>query len=279
MTLQLSGLVDHANRSNVVINTLDARGLYTSDFMGDISEAGSDPPQMVGPAAEVRNLIQLEQQFVLMDFASGTGGRFFHNSNDLEGGLKQLGDAPDVSYVLGFSPQKQIMDGRFHTIKVTPTGKQKYAIQAMRGYFAPKKLENPVEIAKQEIREAVFSRDEIQDLPFSMQTQYFKSEGAEAHISIVSHVDLNGLRFRKADGRNYNDVTVGTVLFDENGHFVAGGGETAVIRCVTGKAASPGLVFKVTYEVKPGKYLVRQVVRESEGSQMGSRNGTAVIPV
>ena len=57
-------------------------------------------------------------QFVLMDFAYGTGGTFLR-SNDLEGELKLAGSVPEVSYVLGFSPQNQKMDGKYHTIKVT----------------------------------------------------------------------------------------------------------------------------------------------------------------
>jgi hypothetical protein len=35
---------------------------------------------------------------------------------------------------------------------------------------------------------------------------------------------------------------------------------------------------KSSFELKPGKYLVRQVVRDSEGSQIAARNGTVVIP-
>jgi VWFA-related protein len=102
---QSSELVDHALRSNIVINTLDARGLYAPDLFGDISEPYAQPAQLAGQAAGVMLEVQLEKQFVLGDFAYGTGGRFFHNSNDLEGGLKQLGLAPEISYVLGFSPQ------------------------------------------------------------------------------------------------------------------------------------------------------------------------------
>ena len=168
-------LVDHASQSDVVINTLDARALYTPDLLGDISQPGSDPPQTVGQAASARLEEQFEQQFLLMDFAYGTGGRFFRNSNDLEGGLKQLGNAPEVSYVLGFSPQNSKLDGHFHTIKVTVTGKPKYAIQARRGYFAPKKADDPREAATQEIQEAVLSQNEIFDLPMSLQTQYFQN--------------------------------------------------------------------------------------------------------
>ncbi len=114
---------------------------------------------------------ELDQQYVLMDLAYGTGGTCFHNSNDLEGWLKQLGSVAGVSYVLGFSPQNQKMDGKYHPLKVALMEKQKYAIQARRGYFAAQKANDPTEIAKQEIQEAMFSQNEIDELPLSLQTQ------------------------------------------------------------------------------------------------------------
>jgi VWFA-related protein len=187
-----SEFVDHANRSSIVINAIDARGLDTPDLFGDIGQQCLQPPQTVGQRTELSLRIQMDKPMVLADFAEGTGGIFFHSSNDLEGGLKQLGIAPEVSYLLGFSPRLLKTDGQFHTIKVTLTGKQNYAVQARRGYLAPKKLEDPAEIAKEEIREAVFSSDEIVGSPFTMQTQYLKSSAATAQLAVVARVDLNG---------------------------------------------------------------------------------------
>src|SRR5450432_2593400 len=46
--LELSALVDRANRSNIVINTIDGRGLYTPDLMGDISQPSGDTIKTVG---------------------------------------------------------------------------------------------------------------------------------------------------------------------------------------------------------------------------------------
>ena len=274
-------LVDHASRSDVVINTLDARGLYTPDLLGDISQPGSDPPQTVGQAAGARLEEQFEQQFLLMDFAYGTGGRFFHNSNDLEGGLKQLGNAPEVSYVLGFSPQNQKQDGHFHTIKVTVTGKPKYAIEVRRGYFAPKKADDPREAAKREIQEAVLSQNEIFDLPMSLQTQYFKTEDAGTKLSVVSHLDVRNMKFRKSEGRNFDDVTVATVIFDDNGKLVMGGEKFVKMRLLDAsieRMGHTGFVVKSTFDLKAGKYLVRQVVQDSEGAQMAARSAIVVIP-
>jgi hypothetical protein len=44
------------------------------NLLGDISQPGSDPPQTVGQAAGARLEERFEQQFLLMDFAYGTGG-------------------------------------------------------------------------------------------------------------------------------------------------------------------------------------------------------------
>ena len=281
LTSEASGIVEHANRANIVINAIDARGLYTADLMGDISSSGMDAPALVGQKANYRLGEQMELQFVLMDFAYGTGGRFFHNSNDLEGGLKQLGMVPDVSYVLGFSPQNQRMDGHYHTIKVTLTGKQKYSVQARRGYYAPKKVDDPQEAEKQEMQDALFSRDEIYDLAFMLQTQYFKTGDGVARLSVVSHIGLKDLRFRMADGKHYNELNIATVIFDDNGNYLTNGGKIVKLRLLDSafeKWRSTGLTVKSGFELKPGKYLVRQVVRDSEGSQMAARNGTVVIP-
>jgi VWFA-related protein len=280
LNYESSALVGQANRSNVVINTIDARGLYTPDF-GDISERYAQPAQLAGQSASVLLAIQTEKQFVLGDLAYGTGGRFFHNSNDLEGGMKQLGMVPEVSYVLGFSPQNEKMDGHFHALKVTLTGKQKYAVQARRGYYAPKKVDDPQEAEKQEMQEAVFSKDEINDIAFTLQMQYFKTTDGGARLSIVSHIGLKDLRFRVADGKHYNDLNIATVIFDDNGNYLTNSGKIVKLRLLDSafeKWCSTGLTVKSSFDLKPGKYVIRQVVRDSEGAQMAARNGLVLIP-
>jgi hypothetical protein len=39
-----------------------------------------------------------------------------------------------------------------------------------------------------------------------------------------------------------------------------------------------GFTVKSSFDVKPGSYLVRMVVRDSEGSQVAARNSAVVIP-
>lgn len=279
--LDEAGVIDRANRAGVVINTVDARGLYTPDTLGDISQPVMDTPQTAGKKEMFRQAEQTENAFVLSDFAYGTGGTFFQNSNDLGGGLNRAGGTPEVSYVLGFSPSNAKMDGKYHSIKVVITDKRKYTVQARRGYYAPRKVDDPKEQAKTEIQEAVFSQDEIQELPLDLQTQYFRTGDTSAHLSVVSKIDVKGMHFRKADGRNYDDLTVATVIFDENGNFVTGGEKILEMRLLDKtyeRMSHTGLVMKSSFDLKPGKYMVRQVIRDSEGAQMAAKSGSVVIP-
>lgn len=274
-------IIDRANRASIVINTVDARGLYTPDLGGDLAGPQTDTYRTAGYKNMYRTQEQSENSFVMMDFANGTGGTFFHNSNDLETGLKRAGAAPEVSYTLGFSPLSQKMDGKYHTIKVAMAKKEKYDVQARRGYYAPRKLDDPQAQAKQEIAEAIFSQDEIHELPLDLQTQYFKTEDAAAHLSVISRIDVKGIHFRKAEGRNFDSLTVATVIFDENGNYVIGGEKVLDMRLLEPtyeRLSRTGLTMKSSFDVKPGKYLVRQVIRDSEGAQMAARSGAVVIP-
>jgi len=279
--LDESGVIDRANRANVVINTLDARGLYTPDVMGDISRPSSDSYRTAGLKTMYRVSAQQENQYVLGDLAYGTGGTFFHNSNDLQGGLQLAGLAPEVSYALAFSPQNRKMDGQYHLLKVQLAKKSKYSVQARRGYYAPRKVDDPHELARQEIQEAIYSQEEINELPLDLQTQYFKNDPEGARLSIVSRLELKNMHFRKADGRSLDELILATAIFDENGNFITGGEKTVQMRLkdtTYERLARTGLTVKSSFAVKPGRYLVRQVVRDSEGSQMAARNGAVEIP-
>ena len=280
LTLESSSLIDRANHANIVINTIDARGLYTPD-MGDIANPSNVSPKTVGFKSSYRLQAQTAQSDILAQLADGTGGTFFHNRNDIDEGLREAAAAPSMSYLLGFSPQNLKLNGSYHTLKVSLAHKEKFNIQARHGYFAPRTIADPVEAAKEEIQEALFSQDEIHDLPVELQTQFFKKDQSEARLAVLTHVDVKGIRFRKAEGRNRDNLTVATAIFDENGNFVTGGQKIVEMRLLDTtvvRLSRSGFTLKSSFDVKPGTYLVRLVVRDAEGAQMAARNGAVNIP-
>jgi VWFA-related protein len=275
---EYNAIIDRALRSQVVLNALDARGLYTVMPFGDIS----DPP--VRPPAGGKGLIEMAaasaQADLLSTLANSTGGVFFHNSNDYDEGFRRVAETPEYSYVLAFAPQNLKLDGSFHNLKVTLKRPQKLTLQARRGYYAPKNYASPEEQAKQEIEEATFSQDEIHNLPVNLHTQFFKAGDEDAKLVVLAHVDVKHLHFRKVEGRNDNTLTCVSALFNRNGTFLQGMEKVVTLHLkdeTLDHKLPAGLTLKTSFDVKPGSYLVRLVVRDAEGQSMSAENGTVEI--
>jgi VWFA-related protein len=279
----ISEVIDRATRQNVFINTLDARGLYTVDPIGDITQSAPVRANSAtaGLSLQYRVDEQQAQSDVLSDLAASTGGFYFRNNNDLDAGLLQTAAEPEVSYLLAFVPSGIKNDGKFHSISVKILTKDHYAIQARRGFFAPKKGKTPAELVKQDIEDAVFSQEEQQGLPVQLHLQYFKVDEGNAKLAVLTHVDIKEMRFDHNDGRNWDDLTVVAALFDRNGNFVAAEEKTLEMRlkdATLDKLHQSGVTLKTSFDVKPGGYLVRLVVRDSKAAQLASRNGVVEIP-
>jgi VWFA-related protein len=279
----ISDVIDSATRANIFINTLDARGLYTVDANGDISRPlpifSNSASAALG--AIYRSQEQASQSDALAEFSDGTGGLFFRNSNDLDAGFRTAVSLPEVSYLLGFTPEALKFDGKFHQIKVTLVAKEKFTIQARRGFFAPKHGQTPEESAKQDIEEAVFSQEERQGVPIELQLQYYKNDAVGAKLSVLTRVDVTRVRFEKTEGRNLGSLTVVAALFDRNGNFISGNQENVGLRlkdATLEKLTHTGMTLKMGFDVKPGGYIVRLVVRDSKASLLSAKNGVIEIP-
>jgi VWFA-related protein len=74
---------------------------------------------------------------IMAEFADGTGGTFFHNSNDLAGGLAALAAGPEYKYLLELSLQDVKLNGAYHSLKVE-VDRNDLKVQARGGYYAPK---------------------------------------------------------------------------------------------------------------------------------------------
>ena len=277
-------LIDRAIRANVVINSLNARGLYTVIPGGDASRPSNMSAGGQSLLLHARYQItsaQAEDE-LLGDLAYGTGGTLFHNSNDLVAGFKQVAARPAYLYLLGFSPANLKFDGRLHELKVAIKSQPKLQIQARSAYYAPRHATDPGEAAKEEIQEALFSREEMRDIPMAIHTQFFKPSADDARLAVLTHVDVRGLHFRKENGRNMDDLTIVSGLFDRDGNLVTGDSKTLQMKLKDQTLATrlnSGITLRSSFDVKPGSYFIRMVIRDSEGQLMAAANGSVDIPM
>jgi VWFA-related protein len=280
----ITDVTDRAVRANVVINSLDARGVWTPPQYSAQTPAGVGGPPMAVTASGYYTGEANAQGEVLGSLADGTGGRWVHDNNDLGGGYKLLADAPEFIYVLGFVPSNLKMDGSYHKLKiilVTPKGD---TLQARRGYYAAKKGSDAADQTKEDIRGAVFSRDVIKDIPVDVHTQFFKPSDTDAKLTVNARVSLKELPFKKADGRNQDDLTIVFALFDDDGNFIS-----AVQKLVTlnlkddtlkgfEERSGSGVNIKAEFDTKIGGYVLRVVVRDAQGQKLAAENSGVRIP-
>jgi len=276
-------LTDSLNRAiaaGVVINTLDLRGVVAQSPIGaDISQ------KAFGSSVYGPNMIRYEsasnsaQSDPLLQMANATGGKNVRNSNDFSGGLADLSAPPEFSYLLGFNPQNLQNDGRFHALTVRLKQPSGYTVQARKGYYAPLPG-GSAEQGRREIAEAVFAHDEIRELPMRVQTQFFRSGDDSAKVLVLVHVDVRHMQFKKADGRNLNELTIVSALFDRNANLVTAKSSTVKMHIkddTLDSKLSSGITVKSNFDVKPGGYLVRIVARDQQGKML-TQNETVDIP-
>ena len=274
-------VLDRAIKTNVLINSLDARGLWTDPSLDASRPSNANSAQFLMLKHQYDRDAASAQADVLAEMAYGTGGNFFQNNNDLDEGFRRLATAPEFYYLLGFSPQNLKLDGNFHSLKVSLKLRAGLDVQARKGYYAPKKLSDAAETAKQEIEEALFSRDEMHDLPVELHTQFFKTSDKDATLAVLCRMDPKHIPFRKADGRNYNTITIVSGIFDRNGNYISGLQKVVELRLkddTLTRLTATGMSVRTNFSVNPGTYMVRLVVRDSEGQLMAAANGAVAIP-
>jgi VWFA-related protein len=279
---QMDQLVEAALRSDIVINSLDAKGLAT-----DVSVGVSLRPtgRIRGDLMAYADVLKAEQREVFNDLMSSlsrdTGGVFFHNNNDLDKGLRSALAVPEARYILSFSPKDLKPDGRLHNLKVKLAVPGAFSVDARRGYFAPAKKQVAQSPGIGALDSAVSAGGKISDLPAESTVELEKSGDRAPFLRVTIHVDLNKLPFQHRAERSLERLRLITALFDAQGKFLEG--EEAVIDLALKDAtlaqlASQGFTQKLSLRVPAGSYNLREVVQEGVQGRIAAVSHPVEIP-
>ena len=134
---QESEIMDLAAQSSVIVSTLDARGLYSAQIDAGERGASTTKDLMTAAPSQRRRDILSQDRSVMSGLAAATGGTFFHDSNDLQGGFAQLAAAPEILYLLEFSLEGTKLDGRYHRLTVKLDNPD-WHVRARPGYVPAK---------------------------------------------------------------------------------------------------------------------------------------------
>jgi VWFA-related protein len=272
--------LEHALRSEITVDVVDARGLWVSSLYD--AEQGRFS-QKITP---VINDSEQSRSDSIVQIADGTGGRYFRNSNDLDSALNESDLSAAPSYLLAFSPEKIRNNGSFHQIKVKLISRLDYHVTARRGYYEPSKADAAERATVQLRTELFFSEEERGDIPLSV-TVYFgqtkidgafelaKANGNGIFETIASaRIGIQSLHFRRDRDRWDDSLTEICGVFDSTGNFISAVQNTTKLHLRRTQISSlaSGITVDSKFQLKPGSYIFRIVVQDQEGRMISARS-------
>jgi VWFA-related protein len=276
---QVSDIVNTAIRAGIVINALDARGLFTTAPAQWRAQSDETSATSLAALERIRREAEtfgseiLMSRTAMIDFVLGTGGRFFRDRNDIGAGFYTLAAAPRTEYLLDFAPEK--LDGKYHKLHVAVTTPGNYEVQARPGYFAPERDTAEPETAQSRLDAVVMSNHDESKLPSTTTYQIRHSPSGTPELVVAFHLDLKKLPVVHQEDRSIEQLAFVAALFDAQGGFVAGkqGEMDLYLKPETYERYSKeGIEASITLPVEPGKYRLRTVVQEEEKGRIVARS-------
>lgn len=273
-------MIDAAIHGGITVNTMDAKGL-AADY--DPSQIGQEVA-LGGALQGFRDMLNSDERDVTTDsisaIAYGTGGKFFHNNNDMVGGIKQIAEMPESSYVLGFSPDVTKDNGVFHNLKVKVPAQHDVSINARPGYFAPTKEQAVPGVKFQKLNKQVMGSDTLSEITADVNTQSGALATGEPALRVTVHVPGRSMQFKKENKRHIERLIFVTALFDLQDHYL-GGNEVVMDMKLKDAAhtniARDGVDSKSTLQAPLGTYRLREVVQEVVGGKASAISRTVEI--
>lgn len=274
--------MDDALRANIVINSLDAKGLIAEPPGGALSDGetiltGNQREDNEGELYENSQIEMFDD--VLSGLAQSTGGQFFRNNNDLSRGLREMAAVPAVSYMLGFSPLKP--KNRLHKLRVVLSqDHRRLTIEARKGYFPRNDSAAIDEAALERINREVLTPSELQGVPVSVKAEAGRLDTGGLAVGVQLHVDIRKLPFQKRNGRRTEKLLFVTALLGSGGKFVSGRLGTADLALKNSgftALAKDGLDARVVIPAAAGDYQLREVVEECVSGKMYASSGSVTV--
>src|SRR6185437_14295935 len=270
---QVDSILSDALHAGIVINSLDAKGLVTYTE----TEDRNDGAYQAVYRAQSFGQSMMTLTAAMVDFAVGTGGRFFHNRNDLAAGYYSLAAAPETEYLLGFVPGKEKFNAKFHKLKVTVSAPGKFNVQARPGYFAPTKETKESNV---KIDAEVRGSDERSDFPLSVSERPETASSGGRELSVQTRVDIQKLPFELQKDRRVDMLTFVIALFDPQGKMVAG--KEAQMQFALKpesfeRFSKSGISGAMSLAAPPGAYRLRVVVEEAMHGEISATSQQAQI--
>lgn len=281
---KLERIIDGAQRSGVVVYTIDSRGLVNTDV--DMRQ-GNARPDFGRPLGEIE-----AQQDAMNALAGDTGGRALRNMNFFERWVGNVLDETSNYYLLAWRPDSEVEKGpKFRGVSIKILNRPELTVRAPRGYLDAASMEKLASSAGKEkasanheistpetsLMSALTENHSSSQLPLRLSLAYLNTPNNGTVLTSSLQVATMGLGYG-ADGRQPATIKLAGVIITDKRKVTGSFKNELKVTPLADQTNSSGVIYNQHTPLLPGIYQVRVAARDEGSGRVGSAMEFVVIP-
>jgi VWFA-related protein len=276
----LRAAVNAAVRANLAIYSVDTRGLQAVTPLGDASTGSLRGTGAFSGGALTNNMnANFATQEVMSTLSSDTGGKAFLDSNDFAPAFAQVQRDTSAYYAIGFRSSNPARDGRYRklTIKINKPG---IKLEYRPGYYAPADFQHAgKEDRERELDEQLASDLPATDMAVYLDALFFRLDENRFFVPVSLIVPGSQIPFVKGGDKDKATLDIIGTVIDEAKRPIGQARETVKLNLDPSlQARQKNIQYTTSFNLPPGRYRLKFVVRENQTGRMGSFEAEITLP-
>jgi VWFA-related protein len=276
----LRAAINSAVRANLSIYSVDTRGLQAISPLGDASTGSTRGSGAFNGGALMNNMnSNFASQEVMATLSSDTGGKAFFDSNDFAPAFAQVQRDTSDYYAIGFHSSNPARDGKYRklTIKINRPGVK---LEYRPGYYAPADFKHSGrEDRERDLEEQLTSDLPATDVAVYLDAMYFRLDENRFFVPVSLIVPGSQIPFVKGGDKDKATLDIIGEVVDEVKRPIGSARETVKLNLDPAlQARQKNIEYTTSFNLPPGKYHLKFVVRENQTGRMGSFEADITLP-
>ncbi len=276
----LRSAINSAVRADLAIYSVDTRGLEAIGPLGNASTGSLRGQGGFNGGALMNNMQQnFATQEVMATLSTDTGGTAFFDSNDFAPAFAKVQADSSAYYAIGFHSTNLARDGKYRklTVKIDRPG---IKLEYRPGYYAPADYKHSgKEDREQELEDQLASDLPATDMAVYMDAMYFRLDANRFYMPVSLVVPGSQVPFVKGGDKDKATLDIIGAVIDENKRPVGRVRQTVPLKLDASlNARQKNIQYTTSFDLPPGKYQIKFVVRENQTGHMGSFIADVTLP-
>jgi VWFA-related protein len=276
----LRSAINAAVRADLAIYSVDTRGLQAISPLGDASTGSLRGSGAYNGGALLNNMnSNFASQEVMATLSSDTGGKAFFDSNDFAPAFAQVQRDTSAYYAIGFHSTNPARDGKYRklTIKINRPG---IKLEYRPGYYAPADFRHSgKEDRERELEEQLTSDLPATDMAMYLDALYFRLDENRFYVPVSIIVPGSQIPFVKGGDKDKATLDIIGEVIDEVKRTIGSARQTVKLNLDPSlQARQRNIEYTTSFNLPPGKYHLKFVVRENQTGRMGSFEADITLP-